>query len=142
MPMIDVFFLSLVTFTFLLLAAAGRGGAVTEPVSRQTILLAVHHELSAYMRFRSDPEYLYAAASIAGSGAVAWGIAAIPGIYFWAHIVAAFGVIAAGYLGSLLVAGSFLAVGAALSATTKNQVIAFVLAVAVCFIFADSAAPT
>ena len=69
---------------------------MTEPVSRQTILLAVHQELSAYMRFRSDPEYLYAAASIAGSGAVAWGIAAIPGIYFWAHIVAAFGVIAAG----------------------------------------------
>ena len=48
------------------------------------------------MRFRSDPEYLYAAASIAGSGALAWGIAAIPGIYPWAHLVAAIGVIAAG----------------------------------------------
>jgi ABC-2 type transport system permease protein len=51
------------------------------------------------------------------------------------------GVIAAGYLGSLLVAGSFLAVGAALSATTKNQVIAFVLAVAVCFLFAVASYP-
>jgi ABC-2 type transport system permease protein len=51
------------------------------------------------------------------------------------------GVIAAGYLGSLLVAGSFLAVGAALSAITKNQVIAFVLAVAVCFLFAVASYP-
>jgi len=56
----------------------------------------VHQELSAYMRFRSDPEYLYAAASIAGSGAVAWGIAALPGDYPWAHWVAAIGVIVAG----------------------------------------------
>ena len=69
---------------------------MAETFSRQTILLAVHQELSAYMRFRSDPEYLYAAASIAGSGAVAWGIAAIPGIYLWAHLVAAIGVMAAG----------------------------------------------
>jgi ABC-2 type transport system permease protein len=50
-------------------------------------------------------------------------------------------VIASGYLGSLLVAGSFLAIGAALSATTKNQVIAFVVAVAVCFIFAVASYP-
>ena len=49
--------------------------------------------------------------------------------------------IAAGYLGGLLVAGAFLAVGAALSALTKNQVIAFVLAVAVCFVFAVAAYP-
>jgi len=46
------------------------------------------------------------------------------------------GVIASGYVGSLLVAGSFLAIGSAMSALTRNQVIAFVLAVAVCFIFA------
>jgi len=51
------------------------------------------------------------------------------------------GVIATGYLGALLVAGSFLAIGAALSAATKNQVIAFVLAVAVCFVFAVSSYP-
>ncbi len=51
------------------------------------------------------------------------------------------GVIATGYLGALLVAGSFLSVGAALSAATKNQVIAFVLAVAVCFLFAVSSYP-
>lgn len=51
------------------------------------------------------------------------------------------GVIAAGYLGCLLVAGAYLSVGAAMSATTKNQVIAFVLAVAVCFLFAAAGSP-
>jgi ABC-2 type transport system permease protein len=51
------------------------------------------------------------------------------------------GVILCGYIGALLVAGSFLAVGAAMSAATKNQVIAFVLALAVCFVFAVSAYP-
>ena len=45
------------------------------------------------------------------------------------------GVIASGYLGSMLVAGAFLSVGSAMSAATRNQVIAFVLAVAICFVF-------
>ncbi len=51
------------------------------------------------------------------------------------------GVIASGYIGALLVAGAFLAIGAALSALTKNQVIAFVLGVAVCFLFAVTSYP-
>ncbi len=51
------------------------------------------------------------------------------------------GVIASGYLGALLVAGAFLSIGAAMSATTKNQVIAFVLGVAVCFVFAVASYP-
>ncbi len=46
------------------------------------------------------------------------------------------GVIVSGYIGSLLVAGAFLAIGSAMSALTRNQVIAFVLAVVVCFLFA------
>jgi ABC-2 type transport system permease protein len=50
-------------------------------------------------------------------------------------------VILAGYLGALLTAGAFLAVGAAMSAATKNQVIAFVLALAVCFLFAVASYP-
>ena len=45
------------------------------------------------------------------------------------------GVIASGYVGSMLVAGAFLSVGSAMSAATRNQVIAFVLAVAICFVF-------
>jgi ABC-2 type transport system permease protein len=51
------------------------------------------------------------------------------------------GVIATGYVGAFLVAGCFLAIGAALSALTKNQVIAFVLGVAVCFLFAVASYP-
>ncbi len=46
------------------------------------------------------------------------------------------GVIASGYIGSLIIAGAFLSVGAAMSAVTKNQVIAFVLGLAVCLVFA------
>lgn len=45
------------------------------------------------------------------------------------------GVIVTGYLGSLLMAAAYLAIGSALSATTRNQVIAFILTVAVCFLF-------
>jgi ABC-2 type transport system permease protein len=44
------------------------------------------------------------------------------------------GAILAGYLGSLLMAGGFLAVGSFVSALTKNQVIAFVLAATLCFL--------
>jgi ABC-2 type transport system permease protein len=51
------------------------------------------------------------------------------------------GVILAGYAGALLIAACYLAIGAALSATTKNQVIAFVLATAVCFVFTVFGSP-
>jgi len=51
------------------------------------------------------------------------------------------GVILAGYLGSLLMAGALLAIGSCFSAVTKNQVIAFVLAAAVCVIFTLSGSP-
>lgn len=44
------------------------------------------------------------------------------------------GVILAGYLGSWLMAGAFLAVGICLSAATRNQVVAFILTVLVCFL--------
>jgi ABC-2 type transport system permease protein len=42
------------------------------------------------------------------------------------------GVIFASYFGSLLMAGGFLAIGAAISALSKNQVIAFVISVMAC----------
>jgi len=45
------------------------------------------------------------------------------------------GVILASYIGSLMMAGGYLAISAAISATTDNQVIAFVVSVAVCFLF-------
>ena len=41
------------------------------------------------------------------------------------------GVILAGYVGSLLMAGGFMAIGSCVSAMTKNQVIAFVVSVVV-----------
>jgi len=44
------------------------------------------------------------------------------------------GVILAAYIGSLLMAGGFLAVGSCISAITRNQVIAFILAVVACFL--------
>tara|TARA_B100000959_G_scaffold213893_1_gene225107 strand:+ start:832 stop:1566 length:735 start_codon:yes stop_codon:yes gene_type:complete len=45
------------------------------------------------------------------------------------------GVIVASYLGSLVMAGGYLAIGSCLSAVTKNQVIAFILTAVVCFLF-------
>jgi ABC-2 type transport system permease protein len=44
------------------------------------------------------------------------------------------GTILAGYVGSLLMAGAFLAIGSCLSAATRNQVIAFIITVVVCFL--------
>ncbi len=51
------------------------------------------------------------------------------------------GVIAAAYLGSALMAGSFLAVGACFSALTRNQVIAFILSLVVCLLLNLSGFP-
>jgi ABC-2 type transport system permease protein len=51
------------------------------------------------------------------------------------------GAIFAAYLGSLFMAGGFLAIGACMSAVTRNQVIAFILAIVVCFIFLVAGLP-
>ena len=51
------------------------------------------------------------------------------------------GVILAGYLASWLMAGAVLAIGAAVSAATKNQVIAFVITAAASFLFTVSGSP-
>lgn len=45
------------------------------------------------------------------------------------------GVIVAGYVGSLLMAGGFLAIGSCISAANRNQVVAFIITVVVCFLF-------
>ncbi len=45
------------------------------------------------------------------------------------------GTIFAAYIGSFLMAGGFLAIGSCISATTRNQVIAFIFTVVVCFLF-------
>jgi ABC-2 type transport system permease protein len=51
------------------------------------------------------------------------------------------GVILAGYLASWLMAGAVLAIGAAVSAMTKNQVIAFVVTAAIVFVLAVAGTP-
>jgi ABC-2 type transport system permease protein len=52
------------------------------------------------------------------------------------------GLIVTGYLGSLLMAGGFLAVGCFFSAVSKNQVISFVLSVVACAILVFAGMPT
>ncbi len=51
------------------------------------------------------------------------------------------GVILAAYIGSLLMAGAFLAIGVCISCLTKNQVIAFVVTAVVCLLFVLSGFP-
>ncbi|MCP5326157.1 MAG: ABC transporter permease subunit [Oceanospirillaceae bacterium] len=51
------------------------------------------------------------------------------------------GVIIGAYIGSLLLASVYLAIGGAMSAITRNPVIAFILTLVVCFIFMASGVP-
>ena len=51
------------------------------------------------------------------------------------------GVIFASYLGALLMAGSFLAIGSCISAATRNQVVAFILTVVACFVLVMAGFP-
>ena len=50
--------------------------------------------------------------------------------------------ILAGYVGSFLTAGGYLAIGACVSSVTKNQVIAFIMSAAFCFGFLMAGYPT
>jgi gliding motility-associated transport system permease protein len=84
-------------------------------------------------------------AAVVGKFLAAWAFAAIAlalTFPFWITVNVLGspdnGVILASYIGSLLMAGAFLAIGAALSALTKNQVIAFVITAAACFLFTVS----
>jgi ABC-2 type transport system permease protein len=51
------------------------------------------------------------------------------------------GVIFAAYVGSLLMAGAFLAIGACISAANRNQVVAFIITIVICFVFLLSGFP-
>ena len=50
-------------------------------------------------------------------------------------------VILSGYIGSLLLAGSYLAIGSCMSALTRSQVVAFVITIVICFMFIMSGFP-
>lgn len=87
-------------------------------------------------------------ASVVGKYLAAWAFAAIAlGLTFPIWITVNYlgnpdnGVIVASYVGSLFMAGGYLAIGACMSAVTTNQVIAFVLSVVVCFLFTLSGMP-
>jgi ABC-2 type transport system permease protein len=87
-------------------------------------------------------------AAVVGKFLAAWafaGIALALTFPFWLTVFYLgqpdHGVILASYIGSFLMAGGFLAIGACLSALTKNQVIAFVLTAAACFVFTVSGSP-
>jgi ABC-2 type transport system permease protein len=86
--------------------------------------------------------------AVIGKFLAAWAFCAIALLLTFPFIIAVNilgnpdnGVIVSGYIGCLLIAGAFLSVGTAMSAVTRNQVIAFVLAVAICFLFAVAANP-
>lgn len=51
------------------------------------------------------------------------------------------GIIFASYIGSLLMAGAFLAIGSCVSAVTRNQVVAFVVSAVICLLFVLSGFP-
>jgi len=91
---------------------------------------------------------LSSASAVVGKFLAAWAFTGLAlALTFPMWITVAFlgkpdhGVIFAGYIGSFLMAGGYLAIGSCMSAVTKNQVIAFVLAVVVCFLFTVSGAP-
>lgn len=80
--------------------------------------------------------------AVAGKFLAAWAFAGVSlALTFPMWITVAFlgkpdhGAIAAAYIGSFLMAGGFLAIGAAISSLTKSQVIAFVISVVICFGF-------
>jgi len=82
------------------------------------------------------------AAAVAGKFLAAWVFAGLAlaltfPIWITVNVLGApdNGVIAASYLGSFLLAGAYLAIGSCLSALTRNQAVAFVLTVTVCFLF-------
>jgi ABC-2 type transport system permease protein len=86
--------------------------------------------------------------AVIGKFLAAWcfaGIALLLTFPFWitVHVLGDpdNGVILAGYLASWLMAGAVLAIGAAVSAATKNQVIAFVVTAALVFVLAVAGTP-
>lgn len=87
-------------------------------------------------------------AAVIGKFLAAWVIAAIALVFtlpMWATVTYLgspdHGLIAAGYLGSWLMAGGFLAIAACISATTDSQVIAFVLGAVISFLFCVTGLP-
>ncbi len=152
-----VIFLALTgAFTFYLGDFFGRGQADLEPFFRfhpwlyLILIPAVAMRLWAEERKTGTMELLMTlpvttTEAVLGKFLAAWvfcGIALALTFPIWitVNVLGApdNGVIVAGYLGSFLMAGAFMAIGACMSAMTKNQVIAFIIAATVCFLFTMS----
>jgi ABC-2 type transport system permease protein len=80
--------------------------------------------------------------AVAGKFLAAWAVAALAlALTFPMWITVNYlgdpdnGTIVTGYVGSLLMAGGFIAIGGCLSAATRNQVIAFILTAVICLFF-------
>ncbi len=87
-------------------------------------------------------------AAVAGKFLAAWAFAGVAlALTFPMWITVSFlgqpdhGAILTAYIGSFLMAGGFLAIGGAISAMTRSQVIAFVVSVVICFGFLISGYP-
>lgn len=87
-------------------------------------------------------------ASTSGKFLAAWSVAALALILTFPMWIAVNylgtpdnAAIVSAYIGALLLAGGYLAVGQALSATTSNQVIAFVLGTGACFVLTMAGLP-
>ncbi len=83
--------------------------------------------------------------AIIGKFLAAWafiGVALLLTVPFWITVNVLGspdnGIIFTSYIGSFLMAGAFLAIGSAISALTKNQVIAFIVSSLVCFLMVMS----
>lgn len=88
---------------------------------------------------------LYVGQAVVGKFLASWAFCAVGLLLAFPLVIAVsilgtpdYGVIAASAIGALLMSGAFLAIGSAMSALTRNQVIAFVLTATVCFLITAS----
>jgi len=87
--------------------------------------------------------------AVFGKFLACWGVLALALALTWPMVATVnylgnpdWGTIWTGYLGSFLLAGSYLAIGSFFSSLTRNQVIAFVLGVVACAAFLYAGSPT
>ena len=156
---IVIFLVLAAVFTFQVGGFFERGQADLQPFFRWhpwlylVLIPAISMRLWAEERRTGTMELLLTlpiplAATVAGKYLAAWaftGVALLLTFPIWITVNYLGhpdnGVILASYIGSFLMAGAYLAIGACVSASTNNQVIDFVVSVVVCFLFTISGAP-
>lgn len=114
----------------------------------ETEFARLQQSLPAGLELRKVSDQPAAVRTVAGKFLAAWAFAGIALLLTFPMVLTVNylgepdnGAILAGYLGSWLLAGGYLAIGSCMSALAKNQVIAFILAVAACFLFMLSGFP-